>query len=109
MKCQTHNNNNNAILAALLEVINSKHDDHDDKHKIILITTTTSAPPPFVAAKDVPPVERFANQSVSIPPDKPLSEEDELADGFDQPGGGTVIEPPILEEDEEPEILTYDL
>jgi hypothetical protein len=88
-----------------LEVIQNKHDDHDDKHKIILITTTAAT---IVAAKDaVLPVERFANQSVSIPPDRPISEEDELANGFDQPGGGTVIEPPILEE-EEPEILTYD-
>ena len=119
------NNHNNVILAALLEVIQTKHDDSHVKHKIILITTTTAAtttipgpgptiiPPlptlfPFITAKDVPPFERFSNQSVSIPPDRPISEEDELDGGFDLPGGGTVIDPPILEE-EEPDILTYDL
>ncbi|XP_046445695.1 uncharacterized protein LOC124195372 isoform X2 [Daphnia pulex] len=104
------NNNNIAILAALLEVIQSKHDSHDDKHKIILITTTT--PMAIVAAKDVSPIEKLAsatNQTGSLPPDKPLSEEDDQGDGFDQPGGGTVIEPPIMEEEEVPEILTYDL
>jgi hypothetical protein len=105
------NNNNIAILAALLEVIQNKHDSHDDKHKIILITTTTPLPP-FVAAKDVSPIEKLAsatNQTGSIPPDKPLSEEDDQGDGFDLPDGGTVIEPPIMEEEEVPEILTYDL
>ncbi|EFX79917.1 hypothetical protein DAPPUDRAFT_319130 [Daphnia pulex] len=94
---------------------------HDDK-KIIIITTTTTAAPPVppppptlrlsVATKDVSPIEKLAsatNQLVTLPPDKPLSEEDDLGDGFDQPGGGTVIEPPIMEEEEVPEILTYDL
>jgi hypothetical protein len=113
-----------------LEVIQNKH--VSDKHKIILITTTTAAtttptttipgpgpitiipppPPPTlfpkITATRIPPFERFANQSVSISPDKPIFEEDELTDGFDLPGGGTVIEPLILEE-EEPEILSYDL
>jgi hypothetical protein len=104
------NNNNIAILAALLEVIQNKHDSHDDKHKIILITTTP--PMEIVAAKDVSPIEKLAsatNQTGSIPPDKPLSEEDDQGDGFDLPDGGTVIEPPIMEEEEVPEILTYDL
>jgi hypothetical protein len=107
------NNNNIAILAALLEVIQNKHDSHDDKHKIILITTTTTttASPMSsmrsvdVAKNDASPLEKL----VTLPPDKPLSEEDDQGDGFDLPDGGTVIEPPIMEEEEVPEILTYDL
>ncbi|XP_059351640.1 uncharacterized protein LOC130691650 isoform X2 [Daphnia carinata] len=104
-------NNNNALLAALFAALQSKHDDHKDKHKIIIITTTTEAtttmPPPTMRSLD--PVKLpLKIQTPTLPPDKPLSEEDDTGEGFDQPGGGTVIEPLLLEE-EEPEILTYDL
>nr|CAH0098378.1 unnamed protein product [Daphnia galeata] len=106
------NNNNNAILAALLEVIQNKHDSHRFNNYYSSSYSYYSPPTPtlspMITAKKVPPFERFENQSVSIPPDKPIFEEDELTDGFDLPGGGTVIEPLILEE-EEPEILSYDL
>ncbi|KAI9565915.1 hypothetical protein GHT06_009713 [Daphnia sinensis] len=109
-------NNNNALLAALFAALQSKHDEHSDKHKIIIITTTTTTttmapgppPPPPVRSQDSATLLPLQNQSPTLPPDKPLSEEDDAGEGFDQPGGGTVIEPPLLEE-EEPEILTYDL
>lgn len=107
-------NNNNALLAALFAALQSKHDDHKDKHKIIIITTTTTEET-AMSDEPEPPVRLLdslklplKNRSPTLPPDKPLSEEDDAGEGFDQPGGGTVIEPPLLEE-EVPEILTYDL
>ncbi|KZS03576.1 Uncharacterized protein APZ42_033780 [Daphnia magna] len=105
-------NNNNVLLAALFAALQSKHDDHKDKHKIIIITTTTAAPttmpPPLPERSQALVKLPLKNQTLTLPPDKPLSEEDDAGEGFDQPGGGTVIEPPLLEE-EVPEILTYDL
>lgn len=101
-------NNNNALLAALFAALQNKDHDHADKQKIIIITTTTE--PTTVASVRSVDSENLSlkKQLSTVPPDKPLSEEDDAGDGFDQPGGGTVLEPPLLEE-EDAEILTYDL